>query len=267
MATLEEQKELVEQLKGPHYYKITVNGYGGESVFAKISKEAKDFWYEVTDEHGDADLVAYSVGAQDWTAEEIQSGASDIEFDYINPSDIPKEAMFLHDLDDEEATGSPWFEALTEVYHNHNVGYDSAYMYIEKVDSMEYSAKHIEDVIDGEAIHEFVERVGEATEWEVEPQISISETLDYNGEPREWEHMDKGDHVFQFESAEKGCFFEGYFETPGLFDEKKLRIIVDEDAAGNDRIWGFTYNGVEIDNNGGDTNGKGYYAWVWTQEH
>ena len=54
----------------------------------------------------------------------------------------------------------------------------------------------------------------------------------------------------------------------GVLDENKLKVIVDEDAAGNDVIWGFTYDGEEIEQEGGgDTNGKGYYAWVWKQEY
>ena len=141
-------------------------------------------------------------------------------------------------------------------------------MTIEKVDGEGYDATYLEDIIESESINDFVQRIGDATDWEIESQIGLSETTDYSGEARTWESMDKGDQVFQFHSAEKGTFFEAYLETPGLFDEKKLKVIVDEDAGGNDLVWGFTYDGQEIDNDGGgDTNGKGYYAWVWEQSH
>ena len=134
MATSEERKELVEELKGPHYYRITVNGYGGETVFVTISKEAREFWAEITSEHGDGDLVQYCIGSEEWTADEITSGKSDIEFDNISVEDIPQHALFLHDPKEPEATGSPWYEAAGEKFHNNNVECNSAYMTIEKVD-------------------------------------------------------------------------------------------------------------------------------------
>lgn len=268
MATSKEKQELVEEIKGPHYYRIVVNGYGGETVYAKISKEAREFWAEVTSEHGDSDLVQYCIGSEEWTADEIISGQSDIEFDNIIVEDIPQHALFLHDPKEPDATGSPWYEAPGEKFHNNNAECDGAYITIEKVDSVGYDAKHLEDIIDGESINDFVQRIGDATDWEIESQIGLSETTDYSGDARTWESMDKGDQVFQFHSAEKGTFFEAYLETPGLFDETKLKVIVDEDAGGNDLVWGFTYDGEEIDNEGGgDTNGKGYYAWVWEQLH
>ena len=50
-------------------------------------------------------------------------------------------------------------------------------------------------------------------------------------------------------------------------DESAIDRFIAEDAAGNDLVWGFVYDGEEVDNEGGgDTNGKGYYAWTWEQE-
>ena len=267
MATSQEKTELVEELKGPHYYRITVNGYGGETVFAKISKEAKDFWSVHSKEHSDTDLVQYCIGAEEHTADDIVNGKSDIEFEDIDPTTIPKEALFLHDPKDPESTGAPWFEPINEQFHNNQAEYDGAYMTIEKVSSADYDGEYIEDVIESEGVSEFVERIGEDSDWEIEAQVGISETLDYDGNQKSYESFDKGDCVFQFHSAEKGTFWEGYLETPGLFDETKLKVIVGEDAAGNDLVWGFVYDGEEVDNEGGgDTNGKGYYAWTWEQE-
>jgi hypothetical protein len=266
MATAEQKEELVEALKGPHFYRITVNGYGGETVFSTISEEAKDFWHAVTEEHGDSDLVQYCISAEEYTAEQIRNG--ELEFEYIDNSDLTDNVLFLHDADEPDSTGYPWFEPPNERFHNNQADYSGAYMYIEKIDKPDYDCSVIEEVIDGENIEDFVNRLGEESDWEIEASGGLSELLDYEGEPRKWESFDKGDCVFQFHSAEKGTFFEGYLETPGLFNEKKLRVIVDEDAAGNDVVWGFTYDGEEIEQEGGgDTNGKGYYAWVWKQEY
>ena len=64
-------------------------------------------------------------------------------------------------------------------------------------------------------------------------------------------------------SSEKGTFFEGRFETIGVFDPKKLKVIITEYPNGEDTVTSISYNDVEVDNDGGDTNGKGYYASVW----
>lgn len=258
-------EELVEAIKGPHYYRITVNGYGGETVFATISEDAKSFWAAVTEEHGDSDLVTYCVNSEDYTAEQLRNGECE-DFDYIDPADLVDGVCFLHD--EPRQVGSPWFEPPNEKFHDNQANYDGAYMYIEKVDAPEYGCEVLEDIIDGEDISEFVDRIGEASDWEIEAQEGLSALTDWEGNPRTWQTFDKGEHVFQFHSSEKGCFFEAYLETQALFDETKLKVIVDEDAAGNDVIWGFTYDNESVENDGGgDTNGKGYYAWVWTQEY
>jgi len=258
-------EELVEAIKGPHYYRITVNCYGGETVFATISEDAKTYWAAVTEEHGDSDLVTYCVNSEEYTTEQLRNGECE-DFDYIDPADLVDGVCFLHDEPGE--VGSPWFEPPNEKFHDNQANYDGAYMYIEKVDAPEYGCDVLEDVIDGEDISEFVNRIGEASDWEIEAQEGLSALTDWEGNQRTWQTFDKGEHVFQFHSSEKGCFFEAYLETQALFDETKLKVIVDEDAAGNDVIWGFTYEGEEIEQEGGgDTNGKGYYAWVWTQEY
>ena len=44
---------------------------------------------------------------------------------------------------------------------------------------------------------------------------------------------------------------------------KKLKIYTIEYLNGEDTITSIEYDGVEVDNAGGDTNGKGYSAHVW----
>ena len=264
--TDKQKEELVEAIKGPHYYRISVSGYGGETVFANISEEAREYWAAVTEEHGDSPLVAYCVNSEDYTTEQLRNGEFEDLNEYLDPADLVDGVCFLHDEPGE--LGSPWYEPPNEKFHDNQANYDGAYLYIEKVDGLEWGSKHLEDVIDGEDIGEFINRIGEASDWEIEVSEGLGSLTDYEGNPRKWQTFEKGDCVFQFHSAEKGGFFDGYLETQALFDETKLRVIVDEDAAGNDVIWGFTYNGEEVCNDGGgDTNGKGYYAWVWTQEY
>ena len=73
----------------------------------------------------------------------------------------------------------------------------------------------------------------------------------------------KGTVVFIGASHEKGTFFEGEIELTEPFDPEKLCINYD-DIDGNEIVTGVTYDGEDIDNNGGSTNGKssdfGFYV-------
>ena len=71
------------------------------------------------------------------------------------------------------------------------------------------------------------------------------------------------DYIAQMYSSEKGTFFDGVIETVGEFDPRKLKIYTVEYLNGEDTVTEVHYDGVEVDNGGGDTNGKGYSAHVW----
>jgi len=254
MATSDEKQELVEELKGPHYYRITVNGYGGEASYMRISKEAHDFWKPISEEHGDSPLVHYIVNAEEYTAGQVNE---DTEYADYNIDSIPDEAKFMHDVDDKEAAGYTWYEPKDEIEHVWGAGWDNAYVTIEKVDSDDYMSNTLEEIVDREDLSEFCSRISEETDWEVEIQ---------DGPENGYAYAKKGEYVCQMYSAEKGTFFDGILETPGLLDLKKLKFLVDEAPNGEDTLYSIQYDGEDIDNQGGDTNGKGYYAEVWEQK-
>jgi hypothetical protein len=238
MATSEEKQELVDQLSGPRYYRILIQGYGGESAYMSISKEAHDFWSAHTEEHGGNDLVEYMI-------------ADDVEdCDFNELQEVPSEAQFLNDPDDDNYK-RPWYESHTEFEHTYGGTYDSCRIDVDEVDSDEYNANAIREIFSMMDVTELVDEIGEETDWEVELQ-------EYSccDEP-------EAEYIAQMYSSEKGCFFEGVIETVGEFDPKKLKFYVTEFLNGEDTITSIEYDGVEIDNSGGDTNGKGYYASVW----
>ena len=235
MATSEEKTELVETLKGPRYYRIQLWGYGGESAYINVSKAVHDFWKPICEEHGDSDLVNYMVNED----------PEDYDFDNIEV--VPPEADFLT----EEDYKYPWYEAPNEIVHQYGVEYGSARVTIEEVDSVDYNADVVSEVVDGEELQEYLDGVMEANNYE----IDLVESDEDFGE--------EGDYTLQMHSSEKGTFFEGRFETIGAFDPKKLKVIITEYPNGEDTVTSISYNDVEVDNDGGDTNGKGYYASVW----
>ena len=237
MATSEEKQELVEHLKGPRYYRIQISGYGGESAYMSISKEAHDFWQPIVEEHGDSDLVEYM------NCDDLE------ECSFENIETVPVEAQFLNDPDD-DMYKRPWYESHTEFEHSYGAEYGSAYLSVEEVDSEEYSAKNINEVMYNEDINDLNDKVLEETDNEVEV-LEMGCCEEHDG------------YVAQLYSSEKGCFFDGVIETIGEFDPKKLKIYTTEFLNGEDTITSIEYDGVEVDNAGGDTNGKGYYASVW----
>jgi hypothetical protein len=244
MATQEQKQELVDNIKGFRHYNIQINGYGGEHAYATLTKEQYDFWKPVVEEHGDGDLCNYLLNAEDG------------EFDFENIEKVPPHADFLMSADaDGKEWRSPWFEMPTEFEHVQAVSYDSAHMYVTEVADEEYNSPHIKDVIDNESPSELNERIGEETDWEYEVVESQDDV-----------YPEKGTYILQMLSMEKGNFFDGIVKTTGDFDPKKLKIQINETVNGEDIISGILYDGVEVDNNGGDTNGKGYSASVWQQE-
>lgn len=235
--TSEENQELVETLKGKRYYRLYLNGYGGEGAYMSITKEAHDFWKEVTEGNGDSDLVSYMVGSEDE------------EFDFENIEDVPEEAKFLTD---DEGDPRPWYEAPTEYEHSYGATYDAAWLTVEEVESDDYNASVIREVVDRQDLPEFISNLQEETNYEFEGTDFIE---CYAGNDVEY--------IAQMYSSEKGCFFDGLIVTYGDFDPKKLKVIYTEYPNGEDVVSVIEYDGQNIDNNGGDTNGKGYSAHLW----
>lgn len=239
MATSEEKQETVDALKGERYYRISINGYGGEAAYINISKAAYDFWKPVVDEYYDSDLVNYAVNddPDDYDFEDIES--------------VPPEADFLTD---EDGYKYPWYEAPGEYVHQYGVEYSSAYLHVNEVDSDEYMSNEIAEVVEGENLQEYLDGIMEANDYE----FDLVEADEDFGE--------EGDYTLQFYSSEKGQFFDGLITTYGDFDPKKLKVTYTEYPNGEDIVTIVEYDGVEIDNNGGDTNGKGYSAHLWSNK-
>ena len=237
--TSEENQELVETIKGPRYYRIHISGYGGEAAYMSITKEAHDLWSQVCEEHGDSDFVTYMV----------DDSTDECEFENIDS--VPTEADFLTSYGKDDYKSS-WYEAPTEYEHQYGAEFGSAYMDIDEVENAEYNAPFVREVMSRKGVQELCDEIGDETDWEVE--LYDSQEC-YAGEDV--------DYIAQMYSSEKGTFFEGVIETVGEFDPKKLEFHLSEYDNGEETITSIVYDGVEIDNEGGDTNGKGYYASVW----
>ena len=239
MSTETEQQEVVDTLKGPRYYRVQLLGYGGESAYISISKESYDFWDAIIEEHGDSDLVEYIMNAED----------GDLNFENIES--VPENADFMKDPADGEY--SPWFEHQNQIDHNHSVAYDSSYITIEEVDSDDFNANFVNEIVDREEVFDFAERIAKEFEINDTDIVHYFEAGEYP----------EAEYIAQFYSMEKGCFFSGLIETVGEFDPTQIKIYVNESISGEEIISDVTYKGKSVDNDGGSTNGKGATAAIF----
>ena len=239
MATLEEKEHTLETIKGPRFYRIQLWGYGGEAEYMHLTKEQYEFWSAHIEEHGDGDAVNYCVNAEDG------------EFEFDNLKEVPEFAQFLKHKGEEYS--SSWYESPTGFTHQWGIDYNNARLTIEEVDGEDYNAKIVNELVEGEDLSDYIELWNEATNYELElVEMGVDEGEDTEGE-----------YTAQMYSAEKGTFFDGIIETVGSFDPKKLKIYTSEYLNGDDTVGSIEYDGEEVDNSGGDTNGKGYSFHVW----
>jgi hypothetical protein len=242
--TLDEaHTELVQTLENKtRYINLTIWGYGGESAYISLSKEAYDFWKPLMEEHGDGDIISYMLSAEDEDPPE-----------YEHIKEVPEEAQFLHWKHQGELHASPWYEAPDEFEHQWGVDWSNAQITIEERDSSEYNSNIVEEIVDGMDIGTWTRELEEKHNYDIEMvEMGVSKGSD-----------EEPEYVLQIMSSEKGTFFEGTIETKRPFDPTKLKFFTEEFLNGDDTITNIEYDGEEVDNSGGDTNGKGYYAYAW----
>jgi hypothetical protein len=136
----------------------------------------------------------------------------------------------------DEELGSSWYE-LDDFYHNYNVG-DTFTITIEDEE--------------GNELHSFTEDI----------LYSDVDFLDYQDK-----FTDTDESLIMCVSGEKGVFFEATLELEEEFDLSKFKIMVDEEVGipgtyFGDMLSKVYYDGEELDNWGGSTDGK--YFDVYT---
>lgn len=249
-------EELIEAIKRPdRYYHISIGGYGGETSYARITEAAYNYW----NDQETSELESYMSGPEDYATED-------------HP-DLPTEANFLYNAQEEYY--HDWYDPPNELEHGWGVDIDSSWISIEERDGEEYASKHLADIVDTTDTPVYIKDNNIEKE---EGTFDLDNALYPNGhyEEDDDEHcegdpkpLDDGTipecYVFYGMSAEKGTFFDGvvHVDDGSKFDPKKLKISVEAQPNGDTVITEVEYAGEAIDNNGGDTTGKGYYASVW----
>jgi hypothetical protein len=235
--TSEQNQELIDTIKRPiRYYRIMLWGYGGESAYLGLTKEQYEFWKAKDEEDYDTTLN-YIVGCED-------DG---------KPEWVPDEMDFMVHKDDDEPFYTAWYEAPTEFCHQWGVEVGGGRLTVTEIESEDYSAKPLEDVVDDKPIQEYLNSIDEENNYTLDLiEMSVADGTD-----------EQPDYVLQFYSAEKGTFFEGIIASRGPFDVKRLKVFTEEFPNGEDIVTAISYDGEDVENLGGDTSGKGYSVHLW----
>lgn len=209
MATKKEKEQLIEILKfTPRTYKISLWGYGGESVMGTVDRKIYDYFKSRR-----LDVSDYA-----WDS------------DYAEEHNIPKDMWPF-------PPGS-WYEC-DDMAHTNGVVRDSGTVRIEDENSDEVLQCGLDSFQDEDC-----------------PEFDYTDETFIDDKPA-------GTIVFVGNSNEKGTFFEGDIELTAPFDINKLTFHI-EDVDGSEVVNGISYDGVSVDNYGGDTTGKssefGFYV-------
>ena len=229
MATTEEKQDLIENIKNPdRYFRVSLYGYGAEMSWCSTSEKCNE-WWKAND------------GENDISASEYMSGAEE----FRQKHDMPQEADFL--WDSEYETHSEWHEPPNEQSHWYGGSIGNCKLMIEEMSGTEYSSQIIEEFYDGE-FYDFFDNV------------TCEHDIDDSGY-----NIPKG-HYAQMISHEKGTFYEGFLHLKGeRFDINKLKFHSSTMPNDEEVLERVTYREYELDNQGGDTRGKGYDVYFYEE--
>lgn len=213
------------------YYRITMSGYGGELVYGAITKEAYDWWVEKDEEF-------------------LENYVHEDDEEALQNMGVPVEADFRHD----DGYHSQWYEVDT-VEHDNGVAFDNAHICVEQVEDDTWDAKSIKEVFDG-TLEDFINKTNKG---EFDKGPAVGGNIGFV----QHEFDTKEPYLFYGMSVEKGSFFDGMVVTNGTeFNPRLLSFSATEYPNGDNIIGSLTYNGEDVDNNGGDTRGKAMYFEV-----
>ena len=182
----------------------------------------------------------YKISMWGYGGEKVMGTVSKESWDYcmenqVDLSDIAwnSDAAEDMDLDADQLPFSPgnWYDC-DSMGHTNGVSRDSGTLQIEDEN--------------GETV--FEKELGDCDGGDDSPELVCDDEV-WIGSRK------KGDIVFVGSSNEKGTFFEGEIELKAPFDITKLGLHY-EDFDGDDIVSAVTYDGEDIDNFGGSTDGK-----------
>ena len=210
------------------YYRILIQGYGGEQCFGSLTKEQYDFWKDLEEEH----IISHMIDPH--------------EEDDANPV-----------FDDTDPRWIGYYYEQEDIMRLYTTSSDAAYITIDEYDGPNYDSKHVRDIMEPT---DWSEVYNKYEEQDIENNI----TYEWVNFPKDYPEVK---YVFYGASIEKGCFGDYTIELPDdeEFDFMKLKWCQTETPNGEDFIELLAYGEQDLDNcyASSDTNGKGMAAAVW----
>jgi len=227
MATLKEKQELIDTLKGPRYYRITLNGVSCQSNYVQLSQVAYQYWHKV----GVSELSDYAV----------QHGDNE----YLNS--VPEYADFLTVKNTLGDTDAAFFydEAPGTILEQKGAYYDSVSLTLEEVDSEKWDARNIKTIVESVLLDEWISNSS---------PYSLQKGYITTREP---------EYYCQFIEEETDDVFCGMFETLGEFNPSKLKFDVREYWDGESIIDRIEYNDDLVFNDGWTANPSGFQTVLY----
>jgi len=210
------------------FFKIEIMGRGASTYTSTITKEQFEFWSDIKTRSDEGEDDAEAI------FELLHYGDQELD------ERVPEEARFgwenYREFGDMIQLEWAAYQAQCEIH-------------ITEVDSDSYGAKETKEimVIKGDSIFD---------------DEDLCETL-YSDQDETYPMAIPG-YIFYVHESERGTFFEGRVEDQ-TFDKSKLKFYVD-DIDGNQYITAVEYAGVDVDNDGGDTSGKGQWFHFYHNE-
>lgn len=200
-------------------YEISVYGRGGEFALGTVTKEQYNFW------KNDNEVMSVLKGFEN--AEDAFADYIIDTYEYEDDESIPEQAKF----DDN------WHEH-DDIYHMFGANYYSSWINIVQLGEIGE-----EDLLN-ETMEDFCENIVKQTpEWTEDP--------DY---PQDGET-----YVLESVSSEKGQFIHSVLEINEPIDFTKFKVYISESYDDETLVSDISYNDEPLENEGGDTNGKGLW--------
>lgn len=206
------------------HYRIVIGGYGGEQCFGAITKEQYEFWKDIDEEH----LISHMIDPH--------------EEDDHNPVFDPDDARWIGEYYENDG-----------IMHLNAASIDSAFINIDELESAEWTSGVVKEIIDNESWSSLYDKYEEQ---------GIEDNITYDWINFKETHPEVK-YVFCGVSIEKGGFGDYTISTDEEFDFMKCKWCSTETPNGEDFIELTGYGDQDVDNQGGDTNGKGMAASVW----
>lgn len=220
-------------------YEILIGGYGAEIKWNKLTQEQYEFWDSQDKSILERHILGKSLFDDDSDEEDTEKSLNNIpEYADLNNKG-EKEWYDLEDLDNEYYCSA-----------------DSAWLHITKNNKTNQTNfdPNLHTVI------EYNNIINDSSSNNVNIFVDNDENISCNG----INNFD-ADYALQIVSYEKGTFFSGILELNDdeEFDINKFKIHISTALNGDEqRIDSVFYNDTEIDNDGGDTRGKGIDVYL-----